>query len=384
MDQKHGKVHDIEVGNGNGPALGASLDDLAPVGKDIGALRTVNQATCRHDLVSGQTGGQAVGPRLDPVSQVVDVTGDTPPARGEQLATSLGLDVLEVRNLGVVGVGAERILLEVGGAEDVKAQADEREHARQSGRSQRQRVDGQVASLLRVHERHPDEVTERKHHAETVRGNVHCRQNGGLKPPRVDNVQSLHNGDADDAVGNVAVVAVLLGAPRAVEDNPPHHAGAELAPLLEIDFADKGDDDAGVELAADEPVIEKVSRMTTGGQLAVLLVAGLDAEAANVDKGRNAVRNHDAGGKKLQVVFADEDPDRKVGALRSSASSEKRQGQGVRVESYSQLSAKIQRYTRRRIYNVLLKRYLRRPPDARTVPSVSMAGRTRYRIMLKR
>lgn len=329
VDQENGKVHDIEVRDGNGPAFGAALDDLAAIGKDIRGLEAIGQAASGHDLVAGQAGGQAVGPRLDPVSEIVDVTGDTPPARSEKLAASLGLYVLEVRNLGVVGIGTERILLKVGGAKDVEAQSNDREHTSKTNWAERQRMDGQVTSLLRVHERNPDKVTECKHHAKAVRGNVHGCQNGRLKPPRVENVQGLDNCNANDAIGNETIVAVLLGTPRAVEDNPTHHAGTELAPFLEINLTDKGDNDAWVELATDVPIVEQVSSVSTSCQLSVLFVASLHAEAADVYKSCKTVGNQDAGCEELHVVFADEDPNGEVGSLGNSTGGEQRESQSV-------------------------------------------------------
>lgn len=63
--------------------------------------------------------------------------------------------------------------------------------------------------------------------------------------PRVDDVESLDDGDEDDAVGHVAKVAVLVHAPGPVHHNPAEHAGTELQPLLEVDLADEGESDAG-------------------------------------------------------------------------------------------------------------------------------------------
>ena len=70
-----------------------------------------------HDITRN-TGGEAVGPGHDPVTQVVDVTGETPPAGGHQFGTTGGLDELEVLDAGVIVVRAEAVLLVVGTAED--------------------------------------------------------------------------------------------------------------------------------------------------------------------------------------------------------------------------------------------------------------------------
>lgn len=89
----------------------------------------------------------------------------------------------------------------------------------------------------------------------------------------------------------------------------------------------------GVELATDEPVVEEVAGLATGGELAVLLVAGLDAEAADVDESSHRVREDDASGDELEVVVVDEGPDGEVGALSVGASSEHSKDHAVAVES---------------------------------------------------
>lgn len=329
MNEEHGKVHDVEVRNRDGPALCATLDDLAAVCENICANRVLNQATSRHDLVASKSGRQAVWPRLNPVTEIVDVTSNTPPASGEESAAGLGLDVLEVRNLGIVGVGAKRVLLVVGRAEDEEAEANQGEHGNQSKRTQSEGMERQVASLLGVDKGDPDKVSEGKHHAKTISGDVHGSQDGRLEPPGVDNVESLHDGNDDAAIGNMSVVAVLLGAPGTVEDDPAHHTRAQLAPLLDVDLADEGNGDAGVQLAADEPVVEQVASVTAGSELSAVLAALLDAEAADVDKRRDAVRNQDAGSEELQVVLANENPNGELGALRKGTGSEERQCKSV-------------------------------------------------------
>lgn len=173
----------------------------------------------------------------------------------------------------------------------------------------------QVPGLQGVDEGHPDNVTKGKHHSETVSCDVHGGQDGWLVPPRVKDVDGLDQSDADGAVGNVAVVAVLLRTPGAVEDDPTHHARSELQPLLEVDLANQGDDNPGVQLAANEPVVQHVARVPSRGELAVLLVSRLDAEAPDVDKGGHGVREDGVGGQDLDEVVRDEGPDGELGAL---------------------------------------------------------------------
>lgn len=231
MDKQHRKVDNVEIGKGHAPASSITLDNLATVLHDVctlaGSTRTSGQ-----DLIASKASGQTVGPGLDPVTEIVDVTSNTPPAGDEKLAARLGLNVLEVCDAGVFGVRAEGVLLAVGRAEDEEAEADERDGTSEGDRAKRQRMNGQIACLHGIHKGNPNEIAKRKHHAKTIGGDVHGRKNSGFKPPRVHNVHGLHNSDADDTVGNVAKVAVLLSAPSTVEDDPPHHTRSQLAPLL--------------------------------------------------------------------------------------------------------------------------------------------------------
>lgn len=338
VNQENRKVHNVEIRNGNSPTFGIALDNLAPVLHNIRIL--ASPATSSQDLVAGHAGRKAVGPGLDPVAKVVDMASYAPPAGCQQLAARLGLDKFEVSNLGVIGVVAEVVLFEVGRAEDEESNTNKCKHGCKSDWAKRQRMVGEVAGLLRVDEWNPDQVTKGQHHAETVGSDVHRCEDGGFKHPRVDNVQSLNNGDADDAVCDIAKVTVLLSTERAVENDPAHHARAQLAPLLDVDFADEWNSNAGVQFAANEPIVEQVACVTARSKLAVLHIASLDAEAAHIDKCRKTVCNDDAGGEKLDVVFTDKDPDGKVGALGGSTSSKKSQGESVGVESYPTALAK--------------------------------------------
>ena len=95
-----------------------------------------------------------------------------PPAGDQQLRPGGRFHVLEVRDLGVLGVGAEAVLLVVAGAEDIVARALHGKHGEHAPQPELERVEGEIARLDRVGEGHPDEVTEGQHEAEAVGGNV--------------------------------------------------------------------------------------------------------------------------------------------------------------------------------------------------------------------
>lgn len=367
VNQENCKIHNVEVGDGDRPAFGVALNDLAAVLHNIRLLS--NPATGSQNLVTGNTGGKAVRPRLDPITEIVDVASYAPPARCQELAASLGLDELEVGNLGVVGVVAEVVLFQIGRAEDVEAGTNKRNHGGKSSRSEGERVVGEVPGLLGIDKGNPDEVTKGQHHTEAIRGDVHGCEDGGFKHPRVDDIESLDDGDADDTVCDVAKVTVLLSAEGAVENDPAHHTRTQLAPFLDVDFTNEGNGNARVQFTANEPIVEQVPGVAARSKLAVLRVASLDTETAHIHKGGKTVGNDDAGSQELDIVFADEDPDRKVGSLRSSAGSEQSKCQCVGVESYMLELVYTSVFDAKE--DALLKRYLRRPPEARTVPSTS-------------
>ena len=256
VNKKNGKVQDVKVCDQHAPSLGLTLDNLTTVAHHVRAL---NVSSGAQDLVTRKTGGKAVRPRLDPIAEVVDVSGHTPPASSKQLAALLGLDVLEVRDSGVVGVSAEAVLLVVGRAEDVKAKTNKAEHCSETQRAEGHGMDGEVSGLKGVDIRHPDDIAKGKHHTEAIGGDVHRRQNCGLVPPRVKDIQSLDSGDQDGAISHVTVVAVLLSAPRTVHDDPTHHTGTKLEELLQVNLADKRDDNTRVEFATNEPIVQHVS-----------------------------------------------------------------------------------------------------------------------------
>lgn len=111
VNEEDSKVQDVEVGDEHAPSLSFALNNLSTVSHNP---RAFGMSSGAENLIPGKTGRETIGPRLDPIAQVVDVTGDSPPACREKLAALLGLDVLEVRDSGVVGVGSEAVLLVVG------------------------------------------------------------------------------------------------------------------------------------------------------------------------------------------------------------------------------------------------------------------------------
>jgi len=137
VDQEDGEVQHVEVGNGDRIALDAFLRDKAGAGVEDG----------RCELVACGKGGKAVGPRHQPVSEVVDVAGSSPPAGSQQAGAGGCLDVLQVSHLGVIGVGAEAVLLVVSAAEDVVAKTLDAENGEYVGGTKDDRVDAEVACL---------------------------------------------------------------------------------------------------------------------------------------------------------------------------------------------------------------------------------------------
>lgn len=72
--------------------------------------------------------------------------------------------------------------------------------------------------------------------------------------------------------------------------------------------------------------------MATCSKLPKLLVSSFYAEAADVYKGGNCVGDSNIGCQDLDIVFADKDPDGKLGALGCSSSCKSGQGNCVGVE----------------------------------------------------
>lgn len=74
--------------------------------------------------------------------------------------------------------------------------------------------------------------------------------------------------------------------------------------------------------------------MAAGGKLAQVAVAGLDAEAADVDEGGEEEGDEEVGGDDLDVVVPNVCPDWEVGALRNCTGEEESNGEEGRGKSW--------------------------------------------------
>lgn len=122
-------------------------------------------------------------------------------------------------------------------------------------------------------------------------------------------------------VRHVAVGLVLLGHESQVKNEPAKHTRPELHPRLDVDLARKRKSDARVQLAANEPIVDDVSTVTTLGEFAQFLVTSLDLEGAHIDIDGKQERDEQVGRDQTHVVLVDERPDGEVGTLGKSASS---------------------------------------------------------------
>ena len=339
MDKQDCEVHHEEVGEDHAPALCFAGDNvravavLEEVGVGLCGCNGVGSGVADH--ITGQRGGEDVRPAHEPVAQVVDVARGAPPAGDEEARAGGCLDVFEVRDAGVRGVGAEAVLLVVDGAEDVVADTLDGQDSDDALDAEVDGVDGEVAGLHAVGEGDPGKVAEGEHHAETVGDQVDGGQDGGLHVQCVEGVDGLGGGDQDDRVGDTAVVAVLLHDEGQVHDDPAEHAGAQLTPGLDVDLAEDGQHDTGVQLATDEPVVEDIAGVAACSKLAHLRVLGvLDAEGANINVGGQDVGDEYVGGDNANVVVGDEGPDGPVGTIHDGASGQDGHGEEGRAESW--------------------------------------------------
>jgi hypothetical protein len=212
------------------------------------------------------------------------------------------------------------------------------EDAGDAGDAEVDGVDGQVAGLETVDEWQPGKVAKGKHEAEAVGGDVHGGENGRLHPQCVGDVEGLEGDDQDHGVGDAAVEFVLVGRKGEIEDYPPQETGTHLAPDFDVDFAEDGESDAWVEFATNEPVVDEVAGVASCCELAVLGVARLDGKGADVDEAGEEKGDEEVDGDELGVVFPDECPDDKVGALEVGTCSEASNYQDRRIECYQGLA----------------------------------------------
>jgi hypothetical protein len=295
VDEEHSEVRHEKIRDDHAPAfcfarnnvlLVRVLEEDSVFGRSIKWVRR-----CIADDVTGGSSGQNVRPRHKPVTEVVDVACGAPPAGDEELGAGLGLNVLEMLDARVIGVGAEAVLLVVDGAEDVVADGLDGEDGYQAADAEFDGVSGQVACLQAVCEGHPDKITERKHQSEAVADDVDGCQHGRLHVVAVKDVESLRKGDEKNGVCDFPEVAVLLHDEGQIEHHPAKHAGADFSPGLDVDLAKDGKRDARVEFTTDEPVVQDVAAVATLCKLAHAGVHGvLDGEGANVHIGSQRVR----------------------------------------------------------------------------------------------
>jgi hypothetical protein len=68
----------------------------------------------------------------------------------------------------------------------------------------------------------------------------------------------------DDAIRDVAIVAILLGYKGEIKQDPPGQTRADFAPGLDVDFTEEWQCDAGVKFTADEEVVDRITGGTPG------------------------------------------------------------------------------------------------------------------------
>lgn len=185
MDEEDGEVEHVEVRDGDGGAFDAVGGDEAGSG--------VHDAW--GQFVAGGEGGQAVRPAHDPVAEVVDVAGCSPPAGGQETGAGGGFHVFQMGDFGVVGVGAEAVLLVVRCAEDVVACALDREDHEDVKWPEDDRMHTEVTGLERVDEGHPYKISKGEHETEAVCGDVHGGEDSWFHPESVKDVYCLADCD---------------------------------------------------------------------------------------------------------------------------------------------------------------------------------------------
>jgi hypothetical protein len=316
VDEQVSKIERVEVGEDHAPAPSSTLNHLPTIqhGDTADGIGS-NTTSGRQDDISSNAGGYGEGRGLQPVSEVVDVAGHTPPSRGKEPGASLRLEVGRVLEARLVWVGAEGELLRVGEAEDGDADDEDTGDKSKIDPAKVYRVDGEIATLGGVEEGDPDDVAKRKHEAQAVGDNVHHAENARLRILSLQNIVALDGGDEQDAVRDVTVIAVLLGDKGQVEQDPASQARTHFQPCLDVNLAKEGEGDTGVEFPAYVVVVDEVARVSAASQLSQLAVARLDAEAADVDPGSDNVGKEDAACQELEVVVADEGPDNEVRAI---------------------------------------------------------------------
>lgn len=166
-----------------------------------------------------------------------------------------------------------------------------------------------------VEEGDPDDITKAEHETQSVSGDIHHTQESRLSVLALKHIVRLNQSDDNDAVGDVSVGAVLLRNVCKIKQSPPSKTRAHLEPCLQIDLSKEREGDAGVELAADEEIVDEVAGMSALGELTHLRVALLDVETVDVDIDGDDEGQDDVCVEELEVVVGDEGPDGKLGAV---------------------------------------------------------------------
>ena len=137
------------------------------------------------------------------------------------------------------------MLLIVGGIEDIDAVDKNGTHDRDPRPTQMHGVGGKVAALGGVQERNPDEMAEGEHEAHAISGDVHHGQDAGSVVLAAEHIVGLNGHCEDNAVGDVAVAAVLLDDEGQIQQNPSGQTGTDFAPSLDVDFSEEWKGDGG-------------------------------------------------------------------------------------------------------------------------------------------
>lgn len=107
MDQQNTKVDNVEVGEHDAPSSSVRIRDNLP------ANVPGQSVLVRFDQIPRDAGGETVRPGHDPVTQIVDMAGHSPPPRSQQSRTSVRGDRSQVLDPRVLGVRPEAVLLVV-------------------------------------------------------------------------------------------------------------------------------------------------------------------------------------------------------------------------------------------------------------------------------
>jgi hypothetical protein len=339
VKEQNGKVHHEEVSEDHSPTLGLAGNHIlavaAPEEVGVRLSRGNRVGSGALDHVTRHGGWEDVRPAHNPVTEIVDVAGCTPPSRDKQLGSSSSLNVLEVLYAGVLGVCAESVLLVVDGAEDVVSNGLNCQDCDNAAEAEVDRIHGQITCLDTVCEGNPDQIAKRKHHSESISNEIDGGQDSRLHVECIKRVDGLSSGDQDDGISDATKVAVLLHDECQVEDDPAQHTRAQLAPRLDVNLAKDGQRDAGVEFASNEPIVQHIAGMSSGSELAHLGVLGvLDAERGDVHIDCQEVRDENVGGENSNVVVCNESPDRELGAVDKRARTEDGHGKDGGAEGW--------------------------------------------------